>query len=365
MPDLLVTLALALVAGLILALPARRSRWWRISAIPVYMLSLGLALRLCGRTYPGIWYPNSAFLNDLFNGVGLFTEIGYNFVLALGVIDLVFVSLASFQSRAAPAIIWNSLKTLRAVLLLLILLIIGYGAYWAIQLQRLPGWTYGAAGPIESPPERHVIPGDRCGVATATQEGRSNSLLEGCANQHDAAAQAQLGMLYWEASIAQYCTVRGCRTGDPQSFGLSEALGVPALQSEGRRLMQAAADAGSAIAQNELGVAYLDGTFGLAPDTHNAFRLFQSASNSGDPVAAYNLARLYFSGRGVPQSAGEGQRFLELSARRRYHAAQCSLAHFLAEKADAASAAEARELREAILRGRVPCSSSEIMSELP
>jgi TPR repeat protein len=103
----------------------------------------------------------------------------------------------------------------------------------------------------------------------------------------------------------------------------------------------------------------------LARNTDVARRLFESASTHGNALAAWNLARMYFSGRGVPQSTENGQRFLEMSARRGYHAARCSLAHLLAQRSDVISIAEERALREQIFRSRVPCSSAEIMGELP
>jgi TPR repeat protein len=251
-------------------------------------------------------------------------------------------------------------------LLVLIVLIIGYGGYWAGQLHRLPGWTYDEAAPNEPPQhEQRIAANDPCGVASAAQSGRSNSALEQCANRHDAAAQAQLGMLYWGASISEHCDIKGCRMGDPSTFGLGPTLSVATLQREGQRLLEAAADAGNAPAQNELGVAYLDGSFGLARDSSTALRLLQSASESGNALAAWNLARMYFSGRGVPRSIENGQRLLRMSAGRGYHAAKCSLAHFLEHESDATAVAEARALREEIFSSRAPCSSVDIMSELP
>lgn len=142
MADLLILLASASLSALILAFPAKRSWWWRVAAIPIYMLMLGLALRFFGRTYPGFWFPNSAFFNYLFNGVALFTEIGYDFVLALGVVDAAFVFMTRFRPQDQSAMLVRAMSVLRRILIFLILLIIAYGACVAIQFHRLPGWTY-------------------------------------------------------------------------------------------------------------------------------------------------------------------------------------------------------------------------------
>lgn len=127
-------LVVALLSAVVLAFPARRSRWWRLAAVPLTMLALGLAMRFCGRTYPGIYYPDSQFLNDFLNGNGLFTEIGYDLVLALGVADAAFVFLTLFRQATATPLFTRSLIALRLGLLALIALIIAYGFYYAVLL---------------------------------------------------------------------------------------------------------------------------------------------------------------------------------------------------------------------------------------
>ncbi len=134
MVDFYVFAAFAFVSAVVFAFPARRSRWWRLAAIPLCMLTLGLALRFCGRTYPGIYYPDSRLLNDLLNGNGLFTGVGYGLVLALGVADAVFVFLTRFQQERAAPTVMRSLIALRLGLLLLVVLIIAYGLYYAVLL---------------------------------------------------------------------------------------------------------------------------------------------------------------------------------------------------------------------------------------
>lgn len=134
MIDLYVSLVVALLSAVVLAFPARRSRWWRLAAVPLSMLALGLALRFCGRTYPGIYYPDSLFLNDLLNGNALFTEIGYVLVLVLGVADAAFLFLTLFRQGTLPPLITRSLIALRLGLLVLIALIVAYGFHYAVLL---------------------------------------------------------------------------------------------------------------------------------------------------------------------------------------------------------------------------------------
>ena len=130
MIDFYVFLISAALVAFVLFLLAPRSRWWRLAAVALGTLALGLALRFCGRTCPGIYFPDSPFLNDLLNGNGLF-DVGVVLVLALGVADATFVFLTRFHQPATASIASRLLVTLRAVLLLVTLAIIAYGFYCA------------------------------------------------------------------------------------------------------------------------------------------------------------------------------------------------------------------------------------------
>lgn len=196
-----------------------------------------------------------------------------------------------------------------------------------------------------------------CGIDQAMALRQSNAELERCAANGDSAAQAQLGMLYWGASIARDCTGRTCVTGDPESFGLDKALTIEELQLEGRRLLEAAAAGGIAEAQNELGLAYLQGDFGISSDPAMARTYLTAASENGDAYAAYNLARIYFAGYGVPVSLERAETYLRLAASRGYQDAQCSLARWLQRL----PGSEARDQRS-ILNS---CSPAQFMREMP
>jgi TPR repeat protein len=154
----------------------------------------------------------------------------------------------------------------------------------------------------------------RCGIALAVNEWRTNPALVACASRGELRAQAYLGMLYVTA---------------PSWGDDLEALLGPApaggYQAAGRRLLQVAAARGSPEAQNEIGLAYLEGDFGISADDHQALRWFRLADRGGDRVATYNLARMYYAGRGVARSAGAAKAALWKSARRGYVPAFCTL----------------------------------------
>ena|SRR5438046_181748 len=110
-----------------------RSRIEALAFICLYCLCLGLALRFGGRTYPGIFFPHSTFLNRLLNGNGLFTEIGYNAVLIAGATDALRV-LTNSPGRRFEVV----LKVLKWIAVVLAVTVSIFGFWSALVLQRLP-----------------------------------------------------------------------------------------------------------------------------------------------------------------------------------------------------------------------------------
>jgi TPR repeat protein len=197
-----------------------------------------------------------------------------------------------------------------------------------------------------------------CGVQRAEQEWRANPALEACAARGEARAMAYLGMLYWGES----------QSTDISSNGLDPKLTAEQLRAEGARLLVGAAEQNDHLAQNELGLAYFEGRYGLPIDEAEALRLFESAAAQGDEVAEYNLARVHFSGRGVPASNVEAERLLRSSAERGYRPARCALATWLDRRDDPPSRAEARGLRQQAARENYGygCAADEsAMDEMP
>ncbi len=198
--------------------------------------------------------------------------------------------------------------------------------------------------------------GDPCGIFDAEESFEANPRLLVCAERGMPDAVGLLAMIYWSASVSS----RGA-----EGFGLPHDMDVAQLQAEGRRLMEAAASAGSAAAQNELGIAALDGEYGLDVDFALARHWLEQASEGGDHLAPFNLARLYNLGLGVEQSNAETQRYLRLSVARGHRPAMCSLAVILLrEGAAGPDAGEVVRLRQAAQDIGGPCLDDDLMPEL-
>jgi hypothetical protein len=112
----------------------RRSRTEAFAFVCLYCLSLGLALRFGGRTYPGIYFPDSSFLNSLLNGNGIFTDIGYKAVVVAWAADVLRILLRP-PIRSGVELALRVLKWLAVGLAVSIAI---YGFVWAAKLQRLP-----------------------------------------------------------------------------------------------------------------------------------------------------------------------------------------------------------------------------------
>ncbi|WGM38216.1 hypothetical protein [Caulobacter sp. NIBR1757] len=135
MPNLIALVASFLATILLGAVVIRHpgsNRLLQASLVVLCSLTLLLALRFGGRIYPGLYVPESALLNAIFNGNGLFNGIGYGLVL-LGA----GLWLGSLLVRMRPELAL-SLKRGGWVLLGLAGAISLYGFSWATILGRLP-----------------------------------------------------------------------------------------------------------------------------------------------------------------------------------------------------------------------------------
>lgn len=79
---------------------------------------------------------------------------------------------------------------------------------------------------------------------------------------------------------------------------LGRALQAAGEAEEARTLFRAAAEAGSAAAQNNYAGMLMDG-LGGKPDRAEAIRWFTMAAEAGNPVAQFNLGEFYVDGRAV------------------------------------------------------------------
>ena len=113
-------------------------------------------------------------------------------------------------------------------------------------------------------------------IALLTSLSRWREAVRTCAEQGDAEAQYQLGIMYAVGS------------------------GVPEDFVESVRWARLAAEQGHGGAQTSLGVRYRYGR-GVPEDDVEAVRWFRLAAEQGNAEAQYNLGTLYAEGEGVPQ----------------------------------------------------------------
>jgi TPR repeat protein len=184
-----------------------------------------------------------------------------------------------------------------------------------------------ACGALEDLPHA-MASGDPCRVEPSLDAWIESENLSACAALGDARAQAYLGFEYWSASDSVHF-----------NRGEFDGMSQEQLKIEGRRLIESAASQGNREAQNELALAHLEGTYGVPVDVERAFTLLTTADLAGDPMASYNLARIYYAGYGLPRSQADAERFLWRSAASGYQPALCTLA-LLRERGEAPQTAE-------------------------
>lgn len=196
--------------------------------------------------------------------------------------------------------------------------------------------------------------GDPCGILEWEETYDANARMIACAERDIAEAQAYLAIVYWTASEP------GAR---PEYRGLPRGLNQDQLRAEGRRLMEAAAEGGAAVAQNELGLALLDGQYGMDVDFVRARHWLELADAGGDALAPFNLARLYHLGLGVEQSDAETHRLLRVAIERGHRPAMCSMAALLLRESPP-DMGEVVRLRQAAAEFEGPCTEYDLMPEL-
>lgn len=193
-------------------------------------------------------------------------------------------------------------------------------------------------------------------VASVDDDWVSTPEFEKCAADGDTEAQALLGMMYWGASEDG---------GWGEVYGFDPDLSVDEMRARGLVLLQDAAAKGHAGAMNEIGLAHFEAGYGFEQDFLAARDWLTRASDAGDSIAPFNLARIYFGGQGVPASPETAEKFLKLSAERDYRPGVCSL-HVLKER-KLTFASPLHRGYYAFMRGSNPdaqCWPYEIMPEL-
>jgi TPR repeat protein len=120
------------------------------------------------------------------------------------------------------------------------------------------------------------------------------------ADQGDAAAQSNLGLLY------------------------SNGTGVKQSDTEAVKLFRLAADQGNASAQASLGFMYDLGR-GVTQSDTEALKWYRKSADQGDPSAQNDLGTMYEDGQGVPKDRTEAVKWYRLSARQGNESAQRAL----------------------------------------
>ncbi|TAJ24769.1 MAG: sel1 repeat family protein [Reyranella sp.] len=127
-------------------------------------------------------------------------------------------------------------------------------------------------------------------------------------------------------------------------------------RAEGLRLIQRAADAGSAEGEHRLALIYANGEAGIPRDEARAAQLFEKAAEKGNRRAQLNIGTMYYRGQGMPRDLIQSRAWLEKAAADGNVHAIYALGRAMAESAPPASADPARAadlFRQAAERGHM------------
>lgn len=127
-------------------------------------------------------------------------------------------------------------------------------------------------------------------------------------------------------------------------------------RAEGLRLIQRAADAGSAEGEHRLGLIYAIGEAGIPRDEARAAQLFEKAAEKGNRRAQLNIGTLYWRGQGVPRDLVQARAWLEKAAADGNVHAIYALGRAMSESAPPANADPTRAadlFRQAAERGHM------------
>lgn len=133
----------------------------------------------------------------------------------------------------------------------------------------------------------------------------------------------------------------GAPTADSEAW-LGAVLLDRGNKAEGLRLIQRAADAGSAEGQHRLALVFINGDAGVARNPAQAIQLFEKAAAQGHRRAQLNLGTLYFRGQGVPRDLIQARAWLEQAALDGDVYATYALGRAMSESAGQASADSTR-----------------------
>ena len=170
-----------------------------------------------------------------------------------------------------------------------------------------------------------LYPVSRCGVPLAEEEFRASVPLRACSMLGDPEAIAWKSIIMLVASSSE----------PPYGDGLRmDHLARDEVRSKARRLLIRAAEAGIPLAQNELGNMYRDGSYGFPVDLNRSRKWFETGLNNQDGMAAWNLARMYADGIGVPSDLQTALKYLGKSVELGYGPSVCATMKFRARRSE-------------------------------
>jgi uncharacterized protein len=165
------------------------------------------------------------------------------------------------------------------------------------------------------------------------------NMLKPIAEQGDASAQFNLGLLYLDGK------------GLPQDY--TEAAGW----------FRRAAEQGDAGAQNNLGTFYSQG-LGVVQDYAEAARWYRKAAEQGYAAAQNSLGNMYIDGKGVYSNWQEAIKLYRASAKQGNSTAQYNLGIHLLDSAFGINEPEARQWLKIAAQGSDPKIASLAQKEL-
>lgn len=115
------------------------------------------------------------------------------------------------------------------------------------------------------------------------------------------------------AAAEQALRALGPQNADAEAW-LGAILIDRGARAEGLRLIQRAADAGSAEGQHRLALVLANGDAGVARNPARAVELFEKAAAQGHRRAQLNLGLIYLRGQGVPRDLIQARAWLEKAA---------------------------------------------------
>ncbi len=97
------------------------------------------------------------------------------------------------------------------------------------------------------------------------------------------------------------------------AYRYMEGMGIPRDRGEALKWFRKAAEQGEAVAQYNLGTIYWRG-IGVPKNDEEALKWYLKSADQGEPSAQYNLGTMYWLGLGVPKDRREAEKWFRKAA---------------------------------------------------